>query len=57
MGLGLLMHLGLGLGKPILKLDEQDMSGVVAMWHSPNGEDLLRVVVMCHSVSGENSLM
>jgi len=56
-GLGLLMHLGLGLGKPILKLDEQDMSGVVAMWHSPNGEDLLRVVVMCHSVSGENSLM
>jgi len=40
-----------------LKHDEQGMSGVVAMWHSPNREDFLVVVAMCHSMSGEDSLM
>jgi len=45
----------------VLKLDEHGISAihmrVVAMWHSPNVEDLLYVVVMCHSMSGEDSPM
>ena len=40
-----------------MKLDEQGMSEVVIMCHSPNGEDFLDVVAMCHSMSGEDSIM
>jgi len=38
----------------VLKHGEKGMSGVVAMWHSPNGEDFIRVVAMCHYMSEDD---